>query len=137
MRIACWILKATHTHTHTHTLSLTHTICNIYCSFTAKMVARTHLSFRLYVHFPSLSKRSNGLTGSCPAHDVPRPKTNVEGFTDVVRSCVSVGGRARHLLGPHEVTDLGQGCKPAYRVIDLADFAECNHRKRTCLCILC
>ena len=116
MRLAGWVRKATDTHTHS-------TVCNIYCSSTVTMVARTRLSLlRLYVRCLSLSKRSNGPIRSCSAHDVTRPKTKVEGFRYVVRSCVSVGGRAGHLLGPHEVTDLGQGNKRPYRVIDLPNF---------------
>ena len=68
MRIACWIINATHTHTHTHTHKHTHThahadthihththtnthslthsltICNSYFLSTATMVAKWHLS---------------------------------------------------------------------------------------------
>jgi hypothetical protein len=47
MSIACWIPKATNTHIHTHRL------CSSYCFPTATMVARTHLSLTLYVHWLS------------------------------------------------------------------------------------
>jgi len=43
MRIACWIIKTTHTHTHTLRIYNTH------CFSTATMVARTLLTVTLHV----------------------------------------------------------------------------------------